>query len=466
MRVGSGVILLVARITEALGPLARSVALAHLISPIDFGIAVSISITAGIGDMVLDFGIQQSAVRQIGRYDDGEVLATLHTLAFLRGFVLCFLLVLGASSISTFLRSSSGSEAFYLLGGTFIIRGCSNLGIVEAARNYSFAPGAKAVLLEQAAQTSVVVAAALIARNYQCMLIGIYASSATYMIASHMLSSRRWQLGWSRDAANEAIRFGAPLIPSGAASALGQVGDRFTIGSLLGPAVLAFYSVTSTAAVLPRNVVIRFLNTLFTPFFVNEHSERSSKASLRDRWTVSLFGTGFFYSLAFIAMGRPLISLVFGQIYEPEQLFVSAVAIGGCLKFFQQYPIPPALAYGDTRFILYISVLNITSLLLGILVLWVSGSLVAFIFGIAVGDFTAVIISIARSVRRYKFGAFLPSMLLIVSNSLLLMAAAVFAQFDAVELFLRMAFLCAFGAFFALILAMWLLMRRSGKLRF
>ena len=40
-------VVLLARSTEAFGPLIRSVALAHLISPTDFGIAVAISITAG-----------------------------------------------------------------------------------------------------------------------------------------------------------------------------------------------------------------------------------------------------------------------------------------------------------------------------------------------------------------------------------------------------------------------------------
>src|SRR5258708_6013471 len=92
--------LFIAQVSEALGPLARSVAMAHLLLPAEFGIALSISITAGLAEMILDFGIDRSAVRMAGSDDDAQILNTLHTLAVLRGTIASILIWLGGSYLA------------------------------------------------------------------------------------------------------------------------------------------------------------------------------------------------------------------------------------------------------------------------------------------------------------------------------------------------------------------------------
>lgn len=452
-------VVLLARSTEAFGPLIRSVALAHLISPTDFGIAVAISITAELGEMLLDIGLDQSAVRQIEHNSGKSVLDTLHTIALFRGIILAFLMAVGALIISTYFRNVEAVFAFASIGGTSLIRSFGNLGIKEAARNYSYSPHANTILIEQTVQTILVIVFAIQFEDYRCMLYGIYASSLAYMIASHVLSPVRWRLGWSGDAASEALSFGLPLIPSGAAVAAGMVGDRFAVGSMLDLATLAEYSVISTASILPRNVILKYLVTLVLPVFVNRRFHGSFQdKSLRDRWTILLCAFGFFFGLGFLVFGQPMLTIVFGQRYNPEQLLVSVVAISACLKCLLQLPVPPALAYGDSRFILLTSVLNFASLIVGIIVLWTTKSLVSFVLGIVVADCVAVTVCIARSIRRYHFLPSLSWALSIGSITLLTTGLVILERIGTITLFERLAVALLLALLFAiLVLIQWFL---------
>jgi O-antigen/teichoic acid export membrane protein len=444
----AGVLLLISNIAEALGPLVRSVALAHLLSPVDFGIAISISAAWTFINLVFDFGLEQSTVRMVDENDGHDVLGTIHTLALFRGTVLALAFGAGGFLIADLVKSGDAASTFTLLSFVFLIQGFSNLGVKRAARNYAFAPQAIVTLVSQIGWTAATLWVATLTRDYRCMLIGLYAASLTGVIASHLLSPIRWRLGWSSSTAREVIRFGAPLVPNGAALAINGLGDRFAVGSLLGPAAVAVYSATMAAAILPRGVVLRFLSTLVLPIFVNQYAEGAIQRWVYDRWTVLLCSVGSAYGLGFLAFGKPLLGIVFGPTYEPDQLFVSIIAVNICQKFLLQLPVASAIAFGDSPFLLFVTALSVGSVVLGIGGLLVAKSLIGFVFAVVIGDCIALAIVIHRSLRKYNFNSSMVWMLSVGSLSILGVAAVAFGTLHDVAFIQR---LMLFGTCFTIL---------------
>ncbi len=234
------------------------------------------------------------------------------------------------------------------------------------------------------------------------MIAGILMNAVGYTVLSHLLSERRWRLGWHKAAAAEAVAFGRPLIPNGAANAFTQLADRFVIGSLLGVVQLAVYNVSMVTALLPRNAVAKFLNTLFMPAFANLGQDGAKRLRLFDSWALSLSLSGFLYGLGLLSLGPTLIGLIFGRVYQPTDLIMGWIAVNICAKFLNQLPVPAALAYGQTRFILFGTLASASGVAFGIAVLLFTRDFTDFLGALAVGEVAALVWISARTVSLYS----------------------------------------------------------------
>jgi O-antigen/teichoic acid export membrane protein len=293
--------------------------------------------------------------------------------------------------------------AFWVLAGIVLLRGFGNLGIYERQRAYVYWPVALAFSSSQLAWTIVTIATAWYFRDYSCMVWGLVGSLITYLILSHAFAPRRWRLGWDSQAAQEIISYGRPLIPNGVANAIAAQGDRFVVGSALGTAALAVWNVTMATSVLPRGMIVRVLIGMFMPVFVNRGAADAKQTRLFDRWAACLSIIVTIYALGLIAFGRPVLGLVFGPSYQPSPLLMSLVAVVTCIKFFTCLPVPPALAFGHTRLVLWNSVSSALSLAIAAACIPWLRSLESFIMVLAATDFVALSFILLRSVAMYGF---------------------------------------------------------------
>jgi PST family polysaccharide transporter len=398
----SGVMLLLGSGADVLMPFVRSVALAHLIAPSEFGLAIALAAAIGFADLMADLGLHNSAMRH-GGSDTEDALPTLHTILLIRSTIVGAVLALAGAPLAHLFQAPDAAWSFSVLGLAAFMRGFMHLQISEMMRSYVFGPGALANIAHQLVWTVVTVGAAIVLGDYRSMLFGLLAGSVTWVLASHLLSPSPWRLGWSPAVGREALTYGAPLIPNGLALAAASLGDRFLIGSLLNLAALALYNVGSTAAFMPRGVVTRLLMSVALPTFLTSGDEGSAAGRVFDYWAVALALTASLYSLAFLCVGSILIGLVFGSGYSLNQDLASLFAISVYLKYMATLPVPPALAFGQTRFILATSVLAALAIGCGALAMLVERDLVFFMRGIVAGELLALLWVVAKSIRLYAF---------------------------------------------------------------
>ena len=402
-RLASGTSLLAANLSEMLLPFARSAALAHLLSTRQMGMAISLAVVAAAAEVVTDIGMNYTAVRTTSTLPSDRVYATLQAVQVVRGVIISLSIVALSPLLVIAFGSRDALWAYMLLGLASFIRGFGHLGTKEKMRQYSYWPEAATIIGAQIAWTLGSIGLAWVTRDYSCMIWGILGSAATGVLLSHLLSDRRYGLAWERSVAREALRYGRPLIPNGMANAMNVMGDRFIVGSFLGVSSLALYNVAMTMAVLPRGALLRVLNSFFLPVFVNQGAEKARQNRTYDLWALCLATIGLAAGTGLISIGRPMVGIVFGSVYQPSQLLMSLISINVCIKFLAGLPMTPSLAYRQTRFVLWGSVATGLAVVFAGILLPRLPSIEGFVFALTLGEFLALLWITRRTLRIHGF---------------------------------------------------------------
>jgi PST family polysaccharide transporter len=450
--------LLAANLVETVAPFLRNVALAHLLAPEEFGLAISLAVVLGLIEVLTDFGLPIFAVRKSAALPSARAMATLQSLALLRAGVLGLVLVLLSPLMARFF--GAGSLWLYaLLGPVVLLRGLENLGLKEMMRRYRFWPEALSIGLSQLAGLVVTLAAAWAGGGMEAMVWGMAATALVTLVISHLLSSVRYRLSWDKGAAEEAVAFGRPLLVNGLAVAA-ATSDRLLVGGALGAATLALYNVAYGTATLPRSVLARFLTSAFLPLFVEHRDRGSSPTRLLDLWALSLSGLALLYGLALALLGDRLLGLVFGAAYQPSRLFMCLAGMSVGVKFLMLLPMPAAYAGGQTRLISTGSILSALSIVPAALCLYLWRNLEMFLLAAVLAEFCALLVLARLASRAF---AFTPATLwLAIAVPLLLLGALASAAFFAPGIDVTGWFTTCAAALAAGVAIYWLAFRAGG----
>ncbi|WP_407529928.1 oligosaccharide flippase family protein [Methylobacterium oryzisoli] len=424
----SGATLLSANLADMLFPFARNVALSHTLPTDQYGLAISLSVVAAFAELATDIGLQYSAVRGHGDTDPDEVYGTLHAVALLRAGLIALGLLAAAPLVVWSLDAGHALWAFLALALVPLIRAFQNLGVKELTRSYEFGPDAATVIGAQLAWTLVAVGIALVVRDYRCMLAGILGGAIVSVVVSQVMARRPWRLAWNREVAREAERFGRPLIPNGMANAFSIMGDRLLVGSALGVQALALYNNAMGIALIPRGQLIKFLTSVYLPAFVTRTPAEAARARLHDQWAVWLSLAAFAYGLALLAVGRPMIGFVFGPAYTPSLALMSAIAVDVSIKTLLAFPVPPCLAAGQTRFVLWGSIAGAGVVLIAAATIPLHRSLAGFVGGLAAGESLVLVGIVWRTLGWHGFSPRLAWFLVLFPVGALLALAALAPQ--------------------------------------
>ncbi|MBV9077399.1 MAG: oligosaccharide flippase family protein [Methylobacteriaceae bacterium] len=419
-QLGSSAPLLAANLLEALLPFVRNIALARLIAPDQFGLAISLSVVIGMIEVLTDFGLPIFAVRKEGGTDDPSVMATLQSLSILRGCVLGFILAALSPWIARSFHAEGATATYALLGLVVLVRAWENLGVKEAMRDGVFWREALVVSAAQIAAAGVTVAVAAAGGDFSCMVWGMLAAALATVGLSHVLSPRPFRLAWNREAARDASRFGRPLLVNGVAASLG-LADRLLVGYVLGPRPLALYNVAYGTGQLPRTVLARFLTSAFLPLFVKRRDRGERGSALFDGWAWCLSCLAFVYGLGLSLVGDQVLAAVFGEVYRPSRLFMCLAGLSVCVKMLMLLPVPAAYAAGNTRLVARGSILSALSVLPGAALLLWRGDLELFLAAMTATEFVALLTFSRRAMREQAFTA--SAAWLAISVPMLLLAA-------------------------------------------
>ena len=381
----------------------RSIALARILVPHDFGIAMVLATVFGIVELLTEIGLDRAAVSSAARANADAYRNIIHSVSLARGLINGLVLAALGPMIAWLVHAPEMALWFSSLGLISVLKGLSHFDIKQMRQRYIYWPEGVANLIGQITWTVVTIALAFQFRDASCMAIGILVSQLAYTTTTHILAKVRWRLHWDKVIAREIASTGAPLVPSAMINAVNTMFDRFIIGSVLGPAAVGFYSAASMMALMPRAIIARFTNNVGLSVFVNHAAAGKRQDRAFTIWVIGTVSISLFCSIAIACLMRPALLILFGAAFVPSPLLSILFAADFIPKFLIGLIAVPALAFGQTKIVFNYMLASTIGLALAIVCLFVWKTTEAFVGGMLVGDLIFMAGLVIGAARIYPY---------------------------------------------------------------
>jgi O-antigen/teichoic acid export membrane protein len=398
-----GVKLGIGQIVAQASSFVKSLVVARLISPADFGIAAIFSLTFSLLEMTSNLSAQTLLV-QAPDGDEPRLEKTAQFIQATRGCTNAALIFLLSGPVSRLFGAPQTRLAFAALALVPLIRGFNHLDIYRLQRQMRFGPS---VSVDVASNLLVTLAAFPLAyslRNYWAMLWLLVAQAISYLVGSHVVAERRYGWAWDRVFTKRIFHFGWPLLINGLLLYGIFEGDRVLIGSAhrLCPRAkytltdLGVYSVAFALAQAPSTTIGNICLQLFLPFL--SHVQKF-QCQFQRRYTACLHIVSLLAAMVavgFILVGGKVILLAYGRNYADGGLYIGWLGAMWALRIFRAGPTQAAMALADTRNAMVSNMARCLALVGGVLVATAGGKMVWFAIYGFLGDLLALAVCVWR----------------------------------------------------------------------
>jgi O-antigen/teichoic acid export membrane protein len=334
----------------------RSVILARLISPTNFGIAATFAMTFWLLDMISNLAADTLLI-QAKEGDDQRFENTAHLWQAVRGAANALVLFAVAGPASRLFGDPQAKWAFQIIAVVPLVSGFTHFDKSRLQREMNFGP---AVFVDVSSSVLVTLAALPLGwwlRDYSAMLWVLVLQAAATVAASHWVAERRYGWAWDRRHAEQILAFGWPLIINGLLMFLIFEGDRFVIGAanhifrktIYSLADLGVYSIAFGLTMAPTMMLIKVTSSLFLPILskVQDLRAQFDQRYLSCSQALSVMAAAI--AIPFMVSGGWLLTLVYGQKYAAAAGFIGWLAAMWAVRTFRVGPTLAAMALGDTE---------------------------------------------------------------------------------------------------------------------
>jgi len=375
--------------------LVRNLAVARLVSPDQFGIAVTFALTLSMLEAAFAHGFDKLLVQD----EDGEkepLQSMLHAVLVVRGLFIGAMLFVAAPWIALAFDVPEATLAYQLLALVPVARGLMHMDVKRIQRKMLFAPDILSRLISQAVGVAVAIGYAWVFRDYWGMLWGVLSQTILLTLLTHYYAERRYQVGWTQFYAQRVIRFSVPLMINGLIMILSDQATRILVGARLSVSQLAIFS----AAIMPLEAGLAFLAQVFGDLSVPWlASARSEPDLFRQRH--SLLGTAICVTTVavfapFALIGVEVTRLIFGPDYIGATEIFAWLALAFGLRFLRVWPIATAISLGDTRNLMISNLARSSGIVVAVVLIEAGLGLTGAAMATAVAEGLATVVAFIR----------------------------------------------------------------------
>jgi O-antigen/teichoic acid export membrane protein len=331
--------------------LLRYVVLARLLGPEQLGIAATLVVTASFFDMISDVGSDRFLIQD---RDGGaaHIQKLVQMVAVGRGTMVALGLVIFAIPIAYFYNTPELAKGLAILAFSPLIAGFMHFDNRRAQRDHDFRFEATSVICAELAGLTATLVGAWLTHHYTAILFGVLTRTSVAVLSSHILSRRRYALGWDKEHAPRLARFGAPLMLNGLMLFVVSQGDRVIVGHELGVKALGYYSAIMLLIYYPAGLLVRYLVAINIPLIAAQRDHPAERQKVIDSMGGQTLLLAIGMAAGFAVVAPPIVPLLFGARFSQAPLLIGLI---GCLqtaRFMLTWPTTVALATGRTGTVL------------------------------------------------------------------------------------------------------------------
>lgn len=334
---------------------ARSIILARLISPANFGIAATFAMTFSLLEMLSNLSADKLLI-QAKEGNEPELQSSAQLLNVIRGSVNAAIIFALATPIARLFGVPQAAWAFKCLALVPFLRGFAHLDFNRLQRDIRFGPSVTIDIATNVLATLAAFPLGWWLRDYSAMLWLLVLQAVGFTIGSHLVAERRYRLSWHPEYVKKMAEFGWPLLINGLLMFGIFEGDRLIVGashrlfarSIYTLTDLGVYSVAFSLTMAPTMFVANICNPLFLPLL---SQVQGAIAQFNRRYAacsemIALFAAGI--SIPFIIAGGKVVVLIYGVKYEAASTVIGWLAAMWALRMVRTAPTLAAMALGDT----------------------------------------------------------------------------------------------------------------------
>jgi len=226
--------------------LASMVVVARLLTPADFGIFAVATAFIGLLDAFTDIGTDIAIIRLEAPLR--QHYETAWTFKIILHAASAALIALAAPLAVAIYGDQRFELVLYVLAGSMLIAGFTNIGIADFRRNLQFHKDFQYNLVVQIAGVAATVVVAAVLRSYWALVLGGLARSVAAVVVSYVMHPYRPRP--SLAARTEMFNFSFWVMLRSVAMFLTGSADRLVLGAFFPAAVTGFYSIASSLATM------------------------------------------------------------------------------------------------------------------------------------------------------------------------------------------------------------------------
>lgn len=315
--------------TRLLG-VVRTVVLARLLAPDDFGLF-------GIALVVLSFlinfsntGLQAAVIQKKG--DVADYLDTVWTVHLLRGAALGAVLIITAPLIAQFFGESAATPLLRVLGISIFLQFLANPGTLHYLRELELRKQFVLLVSGNGADFLVAVIGAIVLRSAWALMLGLLANKVVVLVLSYAMHPYRprFRLRWTQ--VRELSGFGRWVFLTNLLLFLAYRGDSAIIGKFLGPAALGTYMLTLTIAEIATVEFSRVIGEVTFPLYarVQDQLEKVRRAYVI---SVDVIASGTIPVAVLLGVvAEPLVRVALGDRWLAVAPLLAPVALSGAIR--------------------------------------------------------------------------------------------------------------------------------------
>ena len=194
------------RLTDRLLTLTRTIVLARILAPSDFGLMGIALLAMSTLRAFSQTGFQAALIQK--KEDIKDYLDTAWTVSVLRGFGLFAILYLTAPYIALFFETPAATPIIRVIALSVLLAGLTNVGVVYFQKELEFNKRFVHQLSGAVADLAVAITAALLLRNVWALVLGVLAGSLARLVTSYAIQPYRPRLRLEGVKARELFNFG------------------------------------------------------------------------------------------------------------------------------------------------------------------------------------------------------------------------------------------------------------------
>ena len=316
--VKSGFWMVGSRFIQQVSYLVRTVVLARLLSPNDFGLFGIALLMLHMLDTFTQTGFRQALIQK--KENIRTYLDSAWTIELIKSLIIAAILFFAAPYISIFFRSQNTADILKVISLCLVVRGMTNIAVVYFEKEFKFHKYFAYNTVWSIVDLVVAVSVALFYRNVWALVFGRLAGEIARCAMSYIIDSYRPKISFNFEKTKELFIFGKWMFGVSILSFLFLQGDDFFVGRIIGASSLGIYQMAYLLSNLPATEITQIFHQITFPAYsklqdnvpkLRHNFFRTIKLVTLVTMPVSIFMIIMAYDLINVLLGEKWLAMVY-----------------------------------------------------------------------------------------------------------------------------------------------------------